>query len=97
MLYLQKNNESRLSDLSPDPGLPLYDPSRIGQQVKIDRPRGTVATQRFQSNVEGKDEFKKKSVATTVRIINSLKGKPNSINEIQFKIRQDIDSKVLIS
>ena len=26
-----------------------------------------------------------------------MKGKPNSINEIQFKIRQDIDSRVLVS
>ena len=29
-----KNNESRLSDPSPDPGLPLYDPSRTRTKGK---------------------------------------------------------------
>ena len=33
-----KNNESILSDPSPAPGLPIFDPSRIGQKLVISRP-----------------------------------------------------------
>ena len=81
-----KNDESILSDPSPGPGLPIFDPSRIGQELETNRPRGTVATQRFQSKVEGKTEYKHKAIAATLKLIDSLKDKPQSVNEIQFKI-----------
>ena len=86
-----KNKESIMIDPEPSLSAPLFEPINIGREPHISRPQGTISTQRFHTDIENREQFHKIALGSTLNLIKSLKGKPQSVAEIKVNITQDID------
>ena len=86
-----KNKESIMIDPEPTLSAALFEPINIGREPHISRPQGTISTQRFHTDIENRDQFHKIALGSTLNLIKSLKGKPQSVAEIKVNITQDID------
>ena len=91
------NKESLKVDPQPDLLMPLFEPINVELQPKISRPRGTISTQRFHTDIENRAQFRQIALSSTLSLIKSLNNRPESVKEIKYKIKQDIDQGALIS
>ena len=77
--------------------LPITDPSTIDYEPAPTRPKGFIQVTRQARHIDDQGEFIEIAKRLSVSLLRSLVGRPVITQEIGYKIRQDLDSKVLIS
>ena len=81
----------------PNLTVPIHDLSNINIQQPHDRRRGFIHVSRIAKHIEDNGEFIKMAKGATASILKNLISRPLATKEVQFKLNQDIDTKVLIS
>ena len=92
-----KNPESILTNPCPNIKIPISDPKNVYLSKPDTRPRGFIKVTRIAEHIQDSGEFIKIAKGATIGVLRNLKSRPLAAKEIQFKLNQDMDSKVLIS
>ena len=82
----------------PHPSLktPIFDPSNADIEVNPQRPKGVIKATRLYKEVQDTTEFTQIAKHATLSVLKGLRGKPLSSQELNYKIRLDIDQGVLV-
>ena len=79
-----------------NPKCPVYDPGSLGFDHPDPLPRGYLAVTRWTQRVEDKESFAKITLSSTVSVLRGLRGISLIVQELQFKLKQDIASGTLV-
>ena len=75
----------------------MHDPTNIKCKHPLDRPKGFIRVKRQCKKIEDHGEFMQIAKQSTARILKNIKDNPLIIQEVQFKLNQDIDGGLLVS
>ena len=76
---------------------PITDPSMVAVKQLPTRPQGYIQVSRQAKHINDHGDFTRMARGLSLAILRNLVGRPLATREIEYKIQQDLDSKVLIS
>ena len=80
----------------PDINLPVYNPQYLGISYPPNRPQGYLKTTWLHRKLEKLGEHAKMAFKSNVNTIKSLTGKPLTVQELKYKLSNDVKDKTLM-
>ena len=91
-----KHPHSTMRNPFPDLNSPYWEPKNVAVDHPDFRPRGSVRVSRIFENMDNKQSFQHIAKSATTSVLRNLKNRPLAVQELAYKIKQDIDNKLLI-
>ena len=80
----------------PNLSIPVWDPACLGIEHPQNRPRGSISVVRQTQKLQDAGSYSKIARGSTASVLRNLKNRPLAVQEIQFKLRQDVDQGTLV-
>ena len=91
-----KNPKSVMENPFPSLKTPYWEPANVSISHPDSRPRGSIQVFRIYQNIDNEESFKSIARHATSSVLRNLKNRPLAVEELSYKIKQDVDNNLLV-